>query len=177
MGIAGKSGQKITPVVCDTGPVLHLMEAGLLHLLKEAGKIYIPNSVEAELVEISPQWGKERPRWITIKVLTLNEAKEAEFLFLSGLLDLGEAEAIMLSKRLKAKWLLTDDTEARMFAASLGIEVHGSLGIVLWSAATGHLSYSEAMEAIDRLSRTSLWISKHIISEAQKALQKMFGKE
>ena len=177
MGIAGKSGQKITPVVCDTGPVLHLMEAGLLHLLKEAGKIYIPNSVEAELVEISPQWGKERPRWITIKVLTLNEAKEAEFLFLSGLLDLGEAEAIMLSKRLKAKWLLTDDTEARMFAASLGIEVHGSLGIVLWSAATDHLSYAEAMEAIDRLSRTSLWISKYIISEAQKALQKMVGKK
>ena len=68
MGIAGKSGQKITPVVCDTGPVLHLMEAGLLHLLKEAGKIYIPNSVEAELVGISPQWGKEKPKWITIEV-------------------------------------------------------------------------------------------------------------
>ena len=98
-------------------------------------------------------------------------------MFLSGLLDLGEAEAIILSKRLNAKWLLTDDTEERIFAASLVIEVHGSLGIVLWSAATGHLSYSEAMEAINNLPRTSLWISKYIISEAHKALQKMFGKE
>jgi len=56
------------------------------------------------------------------------------------------------------------------------MEVHGSLGIVLWSAAVGHLSYSESKEALDRLSKTSLWISKDILSEAQKALKTMFKK-
>ena len=42
-------------VVCDTGPIIHLKEAGLLKLLKETGKIYIPQMVETELSEIDPQ--------------------------------------------------------------------------------------------------------------------------
>ena len=74
-----------------------------------------------------------------------------------------------------AEWFLTDDTEARIFADSLGIEVHGSLGIVLWSAAVGNLSYEESTDALDRLSKTSLWISKNILSQAQKALITIFA--
>jgi hypothetical protein len=52
-----------------------------------------------------------RPEWITIEPLLPNETKEAESLFLSGLLGFGEAEAIILAKRLKPEWFLTDDTE------------------------------------------------------------------
>ncbi len=42
--------------------------------------------------------------------------------------------------------------------------------------AVGHLSYAESKEALDMLSKTSLWISKDILSQAQKALKTMFGK-
>mgnify|MGYP001571998436 FL=1 len=98
-------------------------------------------------------------------------------MYLAGLLDLGEAEAIVLSKRLKPDWFLTDDVEARIFANSLGIEVHGSLGVVLWSAAVGNLNYAESKEALNRLSKTSLWLSKNIIEQAQKALKIMFENE
>ena len=97
-------------------------------------------------------------------------------LFLAGLLGFGEAEAIILAKRLKPDWFLTDDIEARIFANSLGIEVHGSVGTVLWSAGVGHLNYAESKEALDRLSKTSLWISKDILSQAQKAIEIMFRK-
>ena len=90
-------------------------------------------------------------------------------------MDSGEAAAIILSKRLNAIWLLTDDTEARIFATLSGIEVHGSLGIVLWSAAVGHLDYDEAKSALDKLSKTSLWISKAILSQAYTALDTMFN--
>ena len=69
---------------------------------------------------------------------------------------------------------MTDDTEARILAKSLGFEVHGSLGIVLWAAAVGHLNYIESKNALDRLSKTSLWISKDVLSQAQKALKEMF---
>ena len=89
---------------------------------------------------------------------------------------MGEAEAIVLSKRLNPDWFLTDDTEARILANSMGIEVHGSLGVVLWSAAVGHLNYSESKKALDRLSKTSLWISKDILSQARNALKTMFEK-
>jgi len=162
-------------IVCDTGPILHLQEARLLELLQKSGKVYIPRMVDIEMDELYPLWRKQRPEWITIEPLLPDETEQAESLFLSGLLGFGEAEAIILAKRLKPEWFLTDDTEARIFASSLGMEVHGSLGIVLWSAAIGHLNYSESKEALERLSQTSLWISKDIMSQAKKALKTMFG--
>ena len=163
-------------VVCDTGPIIHLKEAGLLKLLKETGKVYIPQMIETELSEIDHLWKKQRPDWILIEPLPLSEIKMAESLVLSGLLDFGEVEAIILAKKLNPKWFLTDDTEARVLANSLGMEVHGSLGVVLWSAAVGHLNYVESKKALDRLSKTSLWISKDILFQAQEALKLMFEK-
>jgi predicted nucleic acid-binding protein len=99
---------------------------------------------------------------------------QAESIVFSGLLDSGEAEAIILAKRLRPDWFLTDDIEARIFANSLGMEVHGSLGIVLWSAAVGHLNYIESKTALNRLSKTSLWISKSILLKAQEAIKTIF---
>src|SRR3990170_6188028 len=160
----------MNPIVCDTGPILHLQEAGLLELLKKAGDIYIPKGVDIELNELYPQWENKRPDWLLIEPLSPDETSQAELLSASGLMDSGEAAAIILSKRLNATWLLTDDTEARIFATLSGIEVHGSLGIVLWAAAVGHLSYDEAKSALDKLSKTSLWISKAILSQAYTAL-------
>lgn len=164
-------------IVSDTGPLLHLTEANLLGLLQDTGKIYIPKLVEVEMDDLHPHWPKHRPAWIFTESLSSDELKEAESLSLAGLLDFGEAEAIVLSKRLKPDWFLTDDVEARIFANSFGMEVHGSLGVILWSAAVGHLNYNESKKALDSLSKTSLWISKEIMAQAQKALKTMFEKD
>ena len=166
----------MNPIVCDTGPILHLQEAGLLELLKKTGDIYIPKVVDIELKELYPQWENKRPDWLVVESLSAEETLQAELLSASGLLDSGEAAAIILSKRINAAWFLTDDTEARIFATLSGIEVHGSLGIVLWSAAVGHLVYDEAKSALDKLSKTSLWISKAILSQAYEALDTIFEK-
>lgn len=161
-------------VVCDTGPILHLSEAGLLDLLSKAGKVFIPNAVKIELEEIDESWKGQKPSWIFIEILSEVESTQTEVLYNSGLLGVGESEAIVLAQRLKADWLLTDDTAARVFANAMGLEVHGSLGIVLWAAASGHLQYFEAKSAIDRLFQSSLWISRNILKEAYKALDEMF---
>jgi predicted nucleic acid-binding protein len=162
-------------IVCDTGPVFHLIEASLLDLLPKAGEIHIPTIVDFELTDLLRQsWKKQKPQWITIDSLTPEENENVESLTLSGLLDPGEAGAILLAKRLKADWFLTDDTAARLFAGSMGLEVHGTLGVVLWAAAVGHLDYEASVKALERLSRTSLWISQDITMEARKALDKMF---
>ena len=71
-------------------------------------------------------------------------------------------------------WLLTDDTAARVFATTLGLEVHGSLGIVLWAAARGHLSREESAVALDRLAHSSLWLSTRVLAEARAALDRLF---
>ena len=175
MGIEDKRNEHIRVIVCDTGPILHLKEAKLLELLQMAGKVYIPEMVDNELNRLDPFWIKEMPEWISTKPLLPDEIRKAESLFFSGLLDFGEAEAIILAKRLNPDWFLTDDIEARTLANSLDIEVHDSLGVILWSAAVGHLDYVESKKAVKRLSETSFWISKGILLEVQKALERIFG--
>ena len=85
----------------------------------------------------------------------------------------GEAQAIVLASREKADWLLTDDTSARLFASSIGVEVHRSLGVVLWNAAKGFISITEAKASLMKLRRSSLWLSKSIIKDADKALSRI----
>ena len=69
---------------------------------------------------------------------------------------------------------MTDDTSARVFANVIGLEVHGTLGVLLWAAAIGYLQYKEANVAIEKLGQSSLWISKTIVGKARKALDEMF---
>jgi predicted nucleic acid-binding protein len=91
------------------------------------------------------------------------------------LLDAGEAEAIELARQLRAHWFLTDDASARLVAQSLGLEVHGSLGVVLWSAAAGRLPRAAAEDALDMLAHSSLWISPSVLAEAKAALNQLLG--
>jgi predicted nucleic acid-binding protein len=77
--------------------------------------------------------------------------------------------------QLHAAWLLTEEAAARILAASLGLEVHGSLGVVLWAAARGHLSRVEAASAVNRLARSSLWISAGVLAAARAALHRLFA--
>jgi predicted nucleic acid-binding protein len=175
VGIKNKKGfQRVRTVICDTGPILHLKEANLLYLLAKTGKVYVPEMVDIELAEIDNTWENQRPSWILVETLSEKESSQAEALYSSGLLEAGESEAIILAQQVKADWLLTDDALARIFADMIGIEVHGSLGIVLWAAATGHLQHNDAKSAIGRLAKSSLWISRNILKEAYKALDEMF---
>jgi predicted nucleic acid-binding protein len=85
-------------------------------------------------------------------------------------LGAGELEAIVLAKSRAAGWLLTDDAAARVVATLLGMEVHGSLGVVLWATAQAHVSRQEAAGILERLAGSSLWISSAVLAEARRAL-------
>lgn len=165
----------MNPIVCDTGPLLHLREAGSLDILQLAGRIIIPPAVYAELVAHDPLWGEQQPDWIEVESLESRFSENAVRWLRAGLLDPGEAEALSLAIQVKAKWLLTDDTAARLIAQQQGLEVHGSLGVVLWVAATGHFRHSEAEKALEALFRSSLWLSPRIREEAWAALRQIFS--
>lgn len=94
----------------------------------------------------------------------------------AGLIHAGEAEAIALAMQLSADWLLTDDTAARLFTQSFQLEARGSLGIILWAAATAKLSQSDAKTLLNNLIHSSLWLSPRGIAEVHMALDKIYGK-
>lgn len=162
-------------VVSNTGPLLHLSEANALPFLSWTGQVSIPRAVEVEMAQQNSLWPTQKPAWIHVEVLSVSYETQALSWQQAGLLQPGEAEAVALAQQISADWLLTDDAAARLFAQSLGIEAHGSLGVVLWAAATGHSNRADAEATLERLARSSLWISAGVIAEAKAALNKLFA--
>jgi predicted nucleic acid-binding protein len=65
-------------IVCDTGPLLHLSEAGAVHLLSLAGKILIPPLVVTEFEANAQGWSP--PQWVQIIALENSGRRKAESL-------------------------------------------------------------------------------------------------
>ena len=174
MGAQAEGHNGVRCVVSNTGPLLHLVEAESLTLLSWTGEVSIPQAVDIEITQQYPLWQTQRPLWINVQVLAPPHEREATGWTQAQLLGSGEAEAVALARQMSAHWLLTDDATARLFAESLGIEVHGSLGIVLWAAAMGHLKRADAEATLDRLANSSLWIAAKVLAEAKAALNQLF---
>jgi predicted nucleic acid-binding protein len=157
-------------IVCDTGPLLHLSEAGAVHSLSSAGEIIIPSMVASEFEANAQGW--KPPQWVKILELDANARQQAADWIASQKIDAGEAEAISLALQIQADWLLTDDAVARQFAESLGLEVHGSIGLLLWNVALGNIKNQEqALNLLDGLAQSSLWVSERVLQEARKAIR------
>ena len=102
-------------IVCDAGPIIHLYEARCLPLLRQTGNLFLPQRVYSEIqtaIHITDQW----PEWLQIVRLSSHENKEAAMWQAAG-----EAEALVLARRKKADWFLTDDSATRLFVSLLGV--------------------------------------------------------
>jgi predicted nucleic acid-binding protein len=156
-------------IVCDTGPLLHLSEAGAIHLLSLAGEILIPSLVAIEFEANAQGW--HPPQWAKVVDLEKSTRQKAEKWVRAKQIDGGEAEAVGLALQEHADWLLTDDAQARQFAESVGLEVHGSIGILLWNVANENiLDKALALQLLSNLASSSLWISERVLQEARRAI-------
>ena len=161
-------------VVCDTGPLLHLSEAGAIHLLQQAGEIIIPALVATEFEQNAQGW--KPPHWVRIQELDNLTRQKSDAWVRAKHIDGGEAVAIALALQVHADWLLSDDAKARQFADALGLEVHGSIGLLLWSVAAGHVGdRKHALALLDALSNSSLWVSDRVLREARQAIDKLLS--
>ena len=118
-------------VVYDTGSLLHLVEANIINLLHLAGETIILSAVSKEFERNAS--GIKLPDWVIVK--ELEEPYKKKALEWKKQIDEGESAAIALTMQMQAEWLLTDDAAARQFGESLGLEIHGSIGLLLWAVA------------------------------------------
>ena len=159
-------------IVWDTGPLIHLSEADALHLLKLAGGILIPPAIASEFKRNLPN-GK-LPDWIPIHELIPRSNSQVIRWVRNDYVDMGEAEAIGLALQLHSDWFLTDDAEARPFAERLGLEVYGSIGLLLWAVASGLVENQEqAYQILNGLKWSSLWISERVVTAAASAIDEL----
>ena len=151
--------------------VLLLKLRGTILLLRLAGEIFIPPVVAKEFEQNASDI--KLPNWVMVK--ELDEPYRKKALMWGNQIDEGESAAIALTMQMQAEWLLSDDAIARQFADSLGLEIHGSIGLLLWAVAEGHVeSQVEALNMLNALSGSSLWISDRVLNQARKAIVKLY---
>jgi len=163
-------------IVSNSGPLIHLTKIDKLNLLKELfGEMVIPYEVNIEVVDRGKDEGASdaflieseiEKGWITIDHNTSKNLKEiSEKLGI----ELGEAAAIVLAKKRKCP-LLLDELAARRFAVSLGLEVVGSIGVLIRSAKVQKISKSQALDALNKLARI-MWLSVDVYEDARKTIE------
>ncbi|MFN0079976.1 MAG: hypothetical protein ACKVY0_26215 [Prosthecobacter sp.] len=164
-------------VVSDTGPLLHLFQVGACELLAHWGTIHVTPQVWSELHRHAPAFSAHGiPTWIRRCQLSSAASRQAAQWTQARMLDAGEAEALAYAKEIQADVFLTDDTAARTLSVSLGIQARGSLGVVLFGAAAGHIDQTTAEKVLSDLeSRSTLWMSGKVRRTAREALAKIFG--
>lgn len=144
-------------VVSDTGPLIHLDQAGVLPLLELTGEILVPRTVLDEL-----EHGSTDISELDFSVEPVGRDLGSAY----SHLDPGERAALALCAERDAI-LLTDDLDARNTANEDGIEVHGSVGVVLYGYSEKTLSGDEAKQTLRQLKQdTNLYLSTPLIEHA-----------
>ena len=117
-------------VVSDTSAITSLLQIGRVELLALLyDKVFIPEAVREELF----QEHATIPAFINCQAVA--DVGAVERLLME--LDLGEAEAIVLAKELKAQDLLMDESDGRKVAEREGIHAIGLLGVLVQAKGRG----------------------------------------
>ncbi len=134
--------------VCDAGPIIHLDELQVLHLLSDFDRVLVPAQVWLEVK-------KHRADALNHsgikfeKVIVENPPSGV----LSGMskafgLDAGEIEALSVAQRSRNCILFTDDAAARLVASQMGLKVHGTIGLIVRAIRRKRLSAGEVADIL-----------------------------
>ena len=160
--------------VSNAGPLIHLAKIGKLNLLKEIfNEIIIPETVRVEVIDRGKEMGKidafliDAVDWIKV----MNDPSNVNQLAEKVGIHHGEACAILLAKSLNIPALL-DDSDARKFALGLGLEVVGSVGIIIRATKLGLISKEDGLENLEKLAGI-MWLSVNVYEKARKVIESL----
>ncbi|MEA5388539.1 nucleic acid-binding protein [Haloarculaceae archaeon H-GB11] len=148
--------------VPDTGPLIHLAEIDSLDLLSLFDRILVPTTVLDELsVGTVPSGLSE------LAFQRIEASNDVEY---STDLDPGERAALSVAQERDAV-LLTDDMAARDVATDLGVEVHGSIGVIALGYARDRFDKSDAERRMRNLQKKStLFVSDAVVERGIELL-------
>ena len=166
-------------VVSDTTPLISLMKIGQLDLVKQLfGEVQIPNAVYEELVSNTRFLDESRQiqKCSFIKRVEVTDVQAVKLLRRSAGLDAGESEAIVLSDSLKASLLLMDEAKGRQVAMQMGIQIMGTIGMLLAAYKENLLSKEEILRCVEILQTTGRHISEKLYKQLMKRISELEGK-
>jgi len=160
-------------VVSDATPVISLLKINQLNLLQGLfGEVLIPQAVYDELT-LNPKFEKEAVQvkkcgFIT-KVEVGQESSVSLFQRATGL-DRGESEAIVYTDNKSAELILMDEIKGRKVAKQMGLNVMGTLGVLLEAYEQGLLDKEEIFSSLDILRNSGRHISELLYEQLIKRI-------
>jgi len=160
--------------VSNSSPLIWLAKIGRLMLLKilfgeviVTRKVYVETTLQKQspdsiLIEKAVEEG-----WTKVSDVEMEEAQALADV--SGV-HLGEAEAILLARRLGAE-LMIDEREASVTAQMFGVRPIGTIAVLLLALAKNQLTIGEFKECLDRLMTFGFWLSVDVYNKALEEAQ------
>ncbi len=139
------------PAVVDSTCLIALEQVGCLDLIPGLfDPIHAPPAVEREVGGV--------PHWLTVSV----PSNTALVTALKMTIDDGEAETIALA--LERGWrAILDDLRAREVAQRMGLEIVGTVGLLVRAKRAGHLA--EVRQVLQKLSKSGFYLSDPLMRE------------
>lgn len=156
--------------VADTGPLIHLAEAGCLPLLAIFDELHIPDGVWFEAAR--PSTIREELTFSKRHTLTSTEIAKFTLDHRLERLQAGERESLLLCRTLAVPVLLTDDLAVRRAAKALDLTPVGSLGIITRAHQMGRIAADAAEQHLRALyTVSSLYVTQTIVDLAIERLR------
>lgn len=152
----------MTTWVVDTSPLIFLAKLDHLNLLSEgADTICVPqavlNEIQAKSDEAAVAIEQISRSWLSVRQVHNRNAVEV----LLADLDIGEAEVIVLAREIDADRVVMDDLDARRFARRVGVDLIGTVGLLLAAHLRGEIS--SIREEIERLRAFGFRVSPSLV--------------
>ncbi len=154
-------------VVADTSPLNYLVQIYCQELLPALyERIMVPGAVIEELTHsktpsVVREWLRSGPQWLEVRKIRGPQSPA-----LSGL-DAGEAEAIQLAEEEHADLVLIDERKGVRIAQRQGLEVTGTLGVLLQAARRELVNLDSALL---QLQSTDFRYTPELFAQVRRAL-------
>ena len=151
-------------VIADAGPLRYLIGIGEHELLPAIFReVWAPSAVISELTAPSTPESVRRvvescPAWLNVRDPGVKAIRE-----ISPDLDSGERAALALARELHADLVLIDEAAGRREAASLGIRITGTVGVLRVAAERGLI---DVRSVVARLRSSGFYIQESVIRAA-----------
>lgn len=162
-------------VVSDSTPLITLMKAMRLDILHDLfGEVIIPEAVYQELTanDNYPDETKLISGSDFIRVVSIRDRKTVSVLQRATGLDLGESEAIVYADDIHADILLIDEVSGRRVAMDMGLDIMGSIGVLVSAFKKGYISTEEADESFQKIRDANRHISEKLLDDALDIIHK-----
>jgi predicted nucleic acid-binding protein len=144
------------PIVSNSSPLIALVRIQRLDLVPALlQSVLIPAAVAREIAPSIPVL----PPWVSVQPAVGRSAVPAS----RGRLGDGEWEAIALAVEVRASAIVIDDRPARRLAEAAGLNVIGTLGLLLEAKRAGHIRTIRA--ELDKLLETSFFLSQQLYDQ------------